>query len=386
VPDSTPNVHAARRFVPVSQPFMWGNEEAYVSSAIREGWISSRGKFVDAFERNFAETAGTKFAVGVCNGTAALHLALSALGIGPGDEVIVPDFCMMSPVLAVMYCGAVPVPVEVDETWNIDPSLIEEKINDKTRAILVVHNYGHPAEMVRISEVARRRGLYLIEDVAEALGATVGGRKAGTFGDVSCFSFYANKVITTGEGGMVTTSDPRLNERARWKRDLCFGPDDETRYVHSEVGFNYRLTNMQAAVGVAQLEHFDEAVASKVEVARNYNAALADVPGLTLPPEATWAKNVYWVYGVVVGPEFGMSRAELQSSLREAGVETRRFFTPVHRQPVVKWSGVGGRFPRSVHLAENGFYLPSYVGMTKETVLYVADVIRSIRERRGGES
>lgn len=386
MPDSTLDAPAARKFVPVSQPFMWGNEEAYVSSAIREGWISSRGKFVDAFERNFAEVLGTKFAIGVCNGTAALHLALSALGIGAGDEVIVPDFCMMSPVLAVMYCGAVPVPVEIDETWNIDPSLIEEKINDKTRAVLVVHNYGHPAEMEQISEIARRRGLYLVEDVAEALGATVGGRKAGTFGDIACFSFYANKVITTGEGGMVITSDERLNARARWKRDLCFGADDETRYVHSEIGFNYRLTNMQAAVGVAQLEHFDEAVAGKIEVARQYNAALADIPGLTLPPEAPWAKNVYWVYGIVVEPEFGMSRAALQSSLRERGVETRRFFTPVHQQPVVKWSGGEGEFPRSVHLAENGLYIPSYIGMTSETVHYVADVVRSIRERHGGGS
>jgi perosamine synthetase len=386
VPDSTPDAPAARKFVPVSQPFMWGNEEAYVSSAIKEGWISSRGKFVDAFERNFAEVLGTEFAIGVCNGTAALHLALSALGIGAGDEVIVPDFCMMSPVLAVMYCGAVPVPVEIDETWNIDPSLIEEKINDKTRAVLVVHNYGHPAEMEQISEIARRRELYLVEDVAEALGATVGGRKAGTFGDIACFSFYANKVITTGEGGMVVTSDERLNARACWKRDLCFGADDETRYVHREIGFNYRLTNMQAAVGVAQLEHFDEAVAGKIEVARQYNAALADIPGLTLPPEASWAKNVYWVYGIVVEPEFGMSRASLQSSLRERGVETRRFFTPVHQQPVVKWSGGEGEFPRSVHLAENGLYLPSYIGMTREIVHYVADVVRSIRERHGGGS
>lgn len=386
MPNSTLNAQVAQKFVPVSQPFMWGNEAAYVSSAIEEGWISSRGRFVDSFERNFAEILGTKFAVAVCNGTAALHLALSALGVGAGDEVIVPDFCMMSPVLAVMYCGAVPVPVEIDETWNIDPSLIEEKINDRTRAILVVHNYGHPAEMEQISEVARRRGLYLVEDVAEALGATVGGRKAGTFGDIACFSFYANKVVTTGEGGMVVTSNDELNARARWMRDLCFGPDDETRFIHREIGFNYRLTNMQAAVGVAQLEHFDEAVAGKVEVARQYNAALADIPGLTLPPEAPWAKNVYWVYGVVVEREFGVSRARLQSLLREAGVETRRFFTPVHQQPVVKWSGEEGAFPRSAHLAENGLYLPSYIGMTEETVVYVADAVRSIQERHGGGS
>src|SRR6185369_1273856 len=192
---------------------MWGNEAVYVAEAINEGWISSRGRFVDAFERSFADALDTEFAIAVCNGTAALHLALSTLGITTGDEIIVPDFCMISPVLAVLYCGGIPVPVEVDETWNIDPKLIEAKITARTRAILVVHNYGHPGDMIAISELAHKHNLFLIEDVAEALGATVAGRKAGTFGDIACFSFYANKVITTGEGGMVITRDPKLNAR-----------------------------------------------------------------------------------------------------------------------------------------------------------------------------
>jgi perosamine synthetase len=360
---------------------MWGNEAAYVTEAINEGWISSRGRFVDSFERRFAETLDTKFAVAVCNGTAALHLALSTLGVGQGDEVIVPDFSMISPVLAVLYCGAVPVPVEIDETWNINPELIEEKITAKTRAILVVHTYGHPAEMTKISEVARQHGLYLVEDVAEALGATVGGRKAGTFGDIACFSFYANKVVTTGEGGMLTTQDPDLSAKARWKRDLCFGPDDEMRFTHDQIGFNYRLTNMQAAVGVAQMEHFDEAVTRKIGIAKEYNAALENVRGLTLPPEAAWAKNVYWVYGIVVEPEFGLSRIKLQSSLREVGIETRRFFTPIHRQPIVRSSAKDEDFPRSLHLAEHGLYLPSFIGMSTDSILRVADAISLIKER-----
>lgn len=373
-----------REFIPVSRPFMWGNEAAYVASAINEGWISSRGRFVDSFERMFAEAVGLKFAVAACNGTAAVHLALSTLGIGAGDEVIVPDFCMIAPVYAILYCGARPVPVEVDETWNINPALIEEKITDKTRAILVVHNYGHPADMVKISEIARRRGLYLVEDAAEVLGATAYGRQAGTFADISSFSFYANKVVTTGEGGMVATRSAELGERARWKRDMCFGPDEESRYTHREIGFNYRLTNMQAAVGVAQLEHLDEATASKVAVGQWYNAALAHVPGLTLPPAAEWARNVYWVYGVLAGPEFGVPRAELQTLLREEGIETRRFFTPLHRQPIVAGAGPEAEFPRSTYLSEHGLYLPSYVGMTEDVVARVADTIVSIRRRHAG--
>jgi perosamine synthetase len=365
---------------------MWGKEAEYVNEAIREGWISSRGRMVDAFERGFAEALGTEFAVAVCNGTAAVHLALAALGIKAGDEVIMPDFCMIAPVLAVLYCGATPIPVDVDETWNINPKLIEERISERTRAILVVHNYGHPAEMDEIAAIARRHNLYLVEDTAEALGATVRGRQAGTFGHISSFSFYANKVITTGEGGMVVTSDANLHVRARWKRDLCFGPNEEMRYTHTEVGFNYRLTNMQAAVGVAQLEHLSEATASKIAVARQYNEALSDIPGLTLPPEAVWAKNVYWVYGILVEPEFGVPRALLQEQLLARGIETRRFFTPLHRQPIVPPQGDAADYPRSAYLAEHGLYLPSYVGMTEATVERVAETLRALRRQHGGTS
>lgn len=370
-------------FIPVSQPFLWGNELLYASQAIQEGWISSRGRFVDAFERGFAEALEMRFAVAVCNGTAALHLALTTLDLKPGDEVIVPDFCMISPVLAILYCGATPVPVDVDQTWNINPKLIEEKISARTRAILVVHNYGHPAEMNAISEMARRLNLYLVEDVAESLGATVNGRKAGTFGDLACFSFYANKVITTGEGGMVVTQDPALYEKARWKRDLCFGPTEETRFTHQEIGYNFRLTNMQAAVGVAQLEHMNEAIAAKIAVAEKYDLALKDIEGLTLPPQAEWAKNVYWVYGVAVEPEFGVSRQLLQKYLRDAHIETRRFFTPIHQQPIVASNVAAADFPVSSYLSERGIYLPSYIGMSSAAIQRVANAIRSIQKEHG---
>jgi perosamine synthetase len=365
---------------------MWGKEAEYVNEAIREGWISSRGRMVDAFERGFAEALGMEHAVAVCNGTAAVHLALAALGIKAGDEVIVPDFCMIAPVLAILHCGATPVAVDVDETWNMAPALIEERITGHTRAILVVHNYGHPARMDEIEELARRHSLYLVEDTAEALGATVNGQRAGTFGDVASFSFYANKVITTGEGGMVVTRRAELFERLRWKRDLCFGKDEETRYTHAEIGFNYRLTNMQAAVGVAQLEHLDEAIASKIAVARRYNEALRGLPGLTLPPEAAWAKNVYWVYGVLVEPEFGIARALLQERLLAQGIETRRFFTPLHRQPIVPLKGGASDYPQSARLAEQGLYLPSSVGMQAAVVERVAETLHTLRRQHGGAS
>ena len=368
-------------FIPVSQPFLWGNEARYAAEAIQEGWISSRGRFVDAFERGFAEALDSRFAIAVCNGTAALHVALATLDLKPGDEVIVPDFCMISPVLAILYCGATPVPVDVDATWNINPQLIEERITARTRAILVVHNYGHPAEMNAISEIARRHNLHLVEDVAEALGATVNGRKAGTFGELACFSFYANKVITTGEGGMVITPDRALYERARWKRDLCFGPDEETRFTHKEIGYNYRLTNVQAALGVAQLEHLDEAVAGKIAIAEQYDRALKDVAGLTLPPQTEWGKNVYWVYGVVVEPEFGVSRRLLQQYLRDARIETRRFFTPIHQQPILAVNGTAADFPVSSHLSERGLYLPSYIGMSWAVIERVADAVRAIQKK-----
>jgi perosamine synthetase len=376
-----------QELIPCFRPYFWGDEAAYVNEALRDGWISSRGKFIELFEKRFAETVGTAYAVAVCNGTAALHLALAALEIGPGDEVLVPDFCMIAPIFAVLYCGAIPVPVEIDETWNLSPGLIEAKITDKTRAILVVHNYGHPARMDRIAEIARAHGLLLIEDGAEALGATVRGQNVGTFGDVSCFSLYANKVITTGEGGMLVTNDPMLCAAARRKRDMCFGYTAETRYFHEEVGYNYRMTNLQAAVGVAQIEHFDEAVASKIAVARRYTANLKDVLSLTLPPEAPWATNVFWTYGIVLGPEFGVSRAELQKMLYDEGIDTRRFFAPIHRQPAVlkqrrpSTAADAGEFTCSVTLSDHGLCLPSYLGLENAEIDRISESVRKLHAR-----
>ena len=355
-------------FVPVSRPYIWGNEKVKLCEAIDGGWVSSSGPFVEEFERRFAEKIGMRHAVAVSSGTAALHLALNVLDLKKNDEVIVPDFTMISPVLAVLACGGIPVPIDADETWNLDPDEIKRAITQETRAIVVVHTYGHPARIDRIMEEARRKNLHVVEDAAEALGARAFGRPVGSFGDLAIFSFYANKVLTTGEGGMVVTNDLRLSERLRAKRNLCFGPDDETRFIHNDVGFNYRMTNLQAAVGLAQLQHLDEAVEAKVAIARKYNELLASVRGITTPPDSAWGPNVFWVYGVLIEDEFGLDRKTVQAELRRNGIETRRFFYPVHRQPIAPKFGIKQEFPKSVNLSERGLYLPSFIGMDSSTI------------------
>ena len=274
-------------FIPVSKPHIWGKEKEYVSRAIEEGWISSKGRYIQEFEAVFADYLGVKHALAVSSGTTALHLAVDAIGIGEGDEVIVPDFVMIAPVFAVLYQGAVPVPVDADETWNIDPEKIEGKITSRTRAVMVVHTYGHPARIDSIKELATRHGLQVVEDGAEALGADIVGAKVGTFGDVACFSFYANKLITTGEGGMLVTDRTDLFEKAAAKRNMCFGRDVASQYRHEEIGYNYRLTNLQAGIGLAQIEHIDEALEQKICIGRLYDDLLSGVRGLTLPPQSS---------------------------------------------------------------------------------------------------
>lgn len=365
-------------FQPVAQPRLRGREREYVEQAIAGGWLSSQGPFVQRFEEQFAASLGATHAVAVTNGTAALHLAMEALRIGAGDEVIVPAFTMSAPVFAVLYAGARPVPVDADDTWNLDPAEVERAVTPRTRALLAVHTYGHPARMDALRELADRRGIALIEDAAEAHGATVCGRVAGAWGDVSCFSFYANKLITTGEGGMLVTGRDDLAARARWKRGMCFGPDEESRFTHQEVGFNYRMTSLQAAVGLAQLEAIDEALAAQRAVAAAYRRGLDGVPGLTFPPESPWADNVYWVFGVLVDERLGMTRAELQARLRREGIETRRFFTPVHRQPFMAERLDGRSFPRADDLYERGLYLPSGAGMSLEAVERVCRTLRGM--------
>ncbi|MCE9554309.1 MAG: DegT/DnrJ/EryC1/StrS family aminotransferase [Planctomycetes bacterium] len=365
--------------VPVAKPYLWGREKEYLCAALDEGWISSHGRFLDEFEKRFSEIVGVRYALSASSGTAALHLALDALQVREGDEVIVPDFTMMAPVFAVIYCGAKPVPVDVDATWTLDPERIEEAITPRTRGIIAVHTYGHPARMDVISEIARRRGLFVLEDAAESHGAEVFGRQVGTFGDAAVYSFYANKIVTTGEGGILVTNRQDIHNRAAAKKNMCFGPSAEARFDHTDVGFNYRMTNLQAAVGVAQLEYFDAAVKQKIEIADCYRRELADIGGLQMPPSAPWARNVYWVFGILIDKAFGCDRDTLERELASAAIETRRFFVPVHQQ---RWMSMEHRaIPIASDLSRRGLYLPSFIGMGEGTIRRIADAIRRIGAR-----
>jgi perosamine synthetase len=354
--------------IPVCEPVLDGREMEYVMDCMETNWISSAGKYISLFEDKFSQYCGVPFGVACSNCTTALHMSLVALGIGPGDEVIIPDFTLIVSANTVILAGAKPVLVDVDsKTWCIDAGLIEAKITPRTKAIMVVHMYGHPCDMEAIMEIARRHNLFVIEDCAQAHGAEVNGKKAGSFGDVSCFSFYGNKILTTGEGGMVLCRDEKLAERLRLLRNQGF---QEPRFVHEVVAFNYRLTNIQAAIGVAQTELVEEKIARKRWIGQTYNELLAGKPGLVLPHEEPWAKNVYWMYGIVLEDSFGVAKDDLMKKLKVKGVDTRSFFCPMSLQPVFQGSDprfpdVTGDYPVSVDLWNRGLYLPSGLGLTR---------------------
>jgi perosamine synthetase len=363
--------------IPVCEPMLSGKELEYVAECIKTNWISSKGKYIVEFEEKFSRYCGAKYGIATCNGTAALHLALASLGIKPGDEVIIPSFTMIATANAVTYTGAKPILVDSEmKTWNIDPNKIEEKITNRTKAIIVMHTYGHPVDMDPILEIAEKHGIYVIEDAAEAHGAEYKGRKVGAIGDVGCFSFYANKIITTGEGGMVVTNDEKIAEMCRLLRDQAF---EKKRFVHRYIGFNYRMTNLQAAVGVAQMEIIDKSVETRRRNARLYNSLLETVDGIVLPPEAPWAKNVYWMYTILVENSFGISRDELMDYLMKKGIETRPTFYPMHLQPVYKNQYCGEKYPVAEYLGKHGINLPSANTLTREQIEYIVESIISAR-------
>jgi len=365
--------------IPVCTPFLNGNERKYVEDCLRTNWISSAGKYVGAFEERFSRYCGRKYGITAANGTTALHLALAAAGIGPGDEVIVPTFTIASPAFAILYCGAKPVFVDVQEdTWNIDPRAIEQKITKRTKAIIPVHIYGHPCDMTAIMRIARKHKLLVIEDAAEAHGAQYKGKRVGGFGHLSCFSFYGNKIITTGEGGMIITNDKKLADRARKMKNLSFLK--EKRFWHEELGFNYRMTNIQAAIGLAQFEKIGRYIRLRRQNAALYHAGLKDIKGITLPVQRPGVKNVYWMYGILLGGAFGMRREPFMKALRKKGIETRTFFLPLHNQPVFrKMKCVSkGSFPVAQDIARRGLYLPSGSGLKKREIAYICDCIRSL--------
>ncbi len=369
--------------IPVWEPVLDGNEKRYVLDCLETNWISSLGSYITRFEDAIAAYCGVPHGVATSSCTTALHLALVALGIGPGDEVLVPDFTLIVSANTVIQAGARPVLVDSDpKTWCIDASRLEEKIGPKTRAIMPVHMYGHPCDMPAIEEIARRHGLLVIEDCAEAHGAEIAGRKVGGFGDAACFSFYGNKILTTGEGGMVLCRDAALAERMRLLRNQAF---DQPRFVHREIGYNYRLTNVQAAIGLAQAEKLQEKVERKREVAGWYADAFAGVPDVELPWEAPGAKNVYWMYGVKLGDSFRRGRDGVMAAMKEKGVETRAFFCPMHQQPVFAgrnplFPDTSGEYPVSDDLWKRGLYLPSGLGLTLAQVREVAATLAACRD------
>lgn len=346
--------------VPVAEPDLSGNEKKYINECIDSGWISSKGDFINQFEEEFARFIGAKYAVTTSNGTTALHLALHALGIGSGDEVIIPDLTFIATANTVLYTGARPILTEVEkDTGNIDADKIEEKITKRTKALLIVHLYGHPSDMQKILTISNRHKLLVIEDAAEAHGAQAYGKRVGGIGDAGCFSFYGNKIITTGEGGMVVSNNKKLTDKMKMLRD--HGQDPRRRYYHPVVGFNYRMTNMQAAIGLAQLERIKSFIDKKRMIATSYNSYLSDIKGIQIPVEKSWAKHVYWMYSILVDKPYPKNRDELIEILRTEKIETRPFFYPLHTLPPYL---INGNFPNASYLSAHGINLPSSTKLT----------------------
>ena len=365
-----------RKFIPVYEPRLSGKEKEYVLDCLKTNWISSIGEYIEKFEDKFSKFCGRKYGVATSNGTTALQLALLVMGVGPGDEVIIPDLTFVASANAVSYTGAKPVFVDVEEeTWTIDPGKIREKINTRTKAIMVVHLYGHPANMDELRNIARQHKLFLIEDAAEAHGALYKGKKVGSLSGLACFSFYGNKIITTGEGGMVVTNNAALAQKARFLRD--HGMSRRRKYWHTVIGYNFRLTNIQAAIGLAQLEKIGETIFRKREIARFYNQYLAGIKGLVLPREASWAKNVYWMYSTLVDSAFGISRDKLIIKLRNSGIDTRPFFIPLHKLPPYRDFK---NYPVSGKLSKKGLNLPSSPALTEPEIKYVSESIRKYQK------
>lgn len=368
---------SARGIIPVCEPTLGGNELKYVQQAVETNWISSAGGFIRDFEARFAEECGAKYGIACANGTVALHLALATLGLEPGDEVIIPTFTMIATINAVTYCGATPVLVDNEpDFWQMDVEDVARKITPRTKAIIPVHIYGHPVDMDALNELACRHNILVIEDAAEAHGAEYKGRRTGGLGAAAAFSFYGNKILTTGEGGMITTNDQEIARLAWNLRDHAFS--SERHFWHKFVGFNYRMTNLQAAIGLAQVERLDELVAARRRNAALYTSLLRDIPGITTPPEAEWAKNVFWMYGITVERDaYGMNRDQLRHVLADNGIETRTFFIPMHCQPVYWNAFKGQRFPVAEQLCRDGFYLPSSSSLTIGEIERVTAVIRT---------
>ena len=367
-------------FIPVNEPLLDGNEKKYLCECIDTGWISSEGPFVQRLERELAERVGRRFGIAVANGSVALDVAVAALGLGPGDEVILPSFTIISCAAAVVRAGATPVLVDSDPlTWNMDLVQVEARITPKTRAVLAVHIFGLPVDMDALLAITRPRGIKVIEDAAQMHGQTSRDRPCGSFGDISTFSFYPNKHITTGEGGMVVTNDEAIAEHCRSLRNLCFMAGK--RFVHEELGWNFRMSNLQAAVGCAQLERLESFVTRKRRMGQRYDELLADITGIQRPVTTTaWARNIYWVYGLVLEESVPFEADGAIRKLTGLGIGCRPFFWPMHEQPVFRRKGlfVDEQYPVAERLARRGFYVPSGLALSAEQMTRVAQAVREV--------
>jgi perosamine synthetase len=363
--------------IPVNEPLLTESDYASVMEALRSGWISGAGPYIDTFEARWAAYCGRKHGIAVANGSVALQVAVSLLDLQPGDEVILPTFTIISCVLPILNAGARPVLVDCEpQTWTMDVGQVEARITRRTRAIMAVHIYGHPVDMDPLLELAQRHDLQVVEDAAEAHGAEYRGRRAGSFGSSSCFSFYANKLVTTGEGGMLLVDDDRLAEHARRLRNLGFQPG--RRFLHTELGFNFRLTNLQAALGLPQIERIDEIVARKRRIGQAYTQRLSEMPVIELQVQQPWARGVYWMYGLVLREQTGIDAAELARRLEQRGVETRPFFLGMHEQPALRDRGLfqGETYPVAERIARHGLYLPSGLALDEAQIDRVCDALR----------
>jgi len=367
-------------FIPVNEPILNGNEKKYLYECIETGWISSEGPFVKIFEDEFAKVAGRKHGIAVCNGTAAIDLAVTALDIKKGDEVILPTFTIISCINQIVRVGAIPVLVDSDPiTWNMNVSQIEQRITSRTKAILVVHVYGLPVDMDPVLELARAHGIKVIEDAAEMHGQSYKGRPCGSFGDISTFSFYPNKLVTTGEGGMIVTNDDLIADRCRSLRNLCF--QSSRRFVHEELGWNMRMTNLQASLGIAQIERLEEFIKIKRRIGRRYHDLLSNTPEIQIPLKKTdYAENIYWVYGLMLKDKVPLDAQEVMDKLSDLKIGTRPFFWCMHEQPVLKKMGLfrGERYPVAEKMARRGFNLPSGLGICDDQILRVAESVHKV--------
>lgn len=371
---------ATKNFIPVCSPDLRGSELKYINKCVKSGWISSQGNYIKLFEDKFAKFCGAKYATALTNGSHAVHLALAAIGIKSGDEVIVPTFTMIATANPIAFLGAKPVFVDArEDTYNIDETKIEEAITPKTKAIIVVHIYGHPAEMDTILKIAKKHNLWVIEDAAEAHGAKYKNKPVGSIGDIGCFSFYANKMMTTGEGGMVTTNNKKLGELMYNLHNHAF--DEKIHFWHEYFGYNFRMTNLQAAIGYAQLERAEKMIQARRRNAQLYKNLLKDIPGIKLPTELQETFNTYWMFNILLDKNFPLSRDMLRQKLAKKDIETRTFFIPLHLQPIYFNERKIFDYPVANNLSKNGLYLPSSSVLTKKEIEKICSVILSLSKK-----